>query len=105
MLRIYHDSLDLIRGLEPLVRTLERKDKDLARQLRRAATSIPLNIAEGFRRNGKDRAHHYRIAAGSAAETGAALEVAHAWGHLPTLERQLDQLDKIRATLWKLCNR
>jgi len=105
MLRIYQDSLDLIRGLQPLVASLERKDKDLARQLRRAATSIPLNIAEGNRRTGKDKAYHFNVAAGSAAEVAAALEVAHAWGHLPTPEKQLDLLDKIRATLWRLSNR
>jgi len=105
MLKIYQDSLDLIRGLRPLVTALERKDKDLARQLRRAATSIPLNIAEGNRRRGKDKAYHFRVAAGSAAETGAALEVAMAWGHLESPARLLDLLDKIRATLWKLSNR
>ena len=105
MLQIYQDSLDLIRGLRPLVTALERKDKDLARQLRRAASSIPLNIAEGNRRNGKDKAYHFRVAAGSAAETGAALEVAAAWGHLESPATLLDLLDKIRATLWKLSNR
>jgi four helix bundle protein len=46
----------------------------------------PLNIAEGARRVGRDRAHHYRIAAGSAAEVAAALEIAATWGYVADSE-------------------
>jgi four helix bundle protein len=43
---------------------------------------VPLNLAEGRRRVGKDRLHHFRIAAGSADELRVALLVARAWGDL-----------------------
>jgi len=69
------------------------KDAALADQLRRAASSVLLDIAEGARRAGKDRAYHYRVAAGSAAEVGAALDVAAAWGCLE--EARLDEVRRL----------
>lgn len=44
-------------------------------QLRRAADSVVLNIAEGRARGGDAGRNHYRIAAGSAAEACAALDL------------------------------
>jgi len=102
---VYARSIELIRALRPLIGRLEKRDKDLARQLRRAASSIPLNIAEGNRRTGRDKSYHFRVAAGSAAESSAALEVAQAWGHLEDTSTALDLLDQIRAMLWTLSKR
>ena len=86
---------------------IARHDRDLARQLRRAASSIVLNLAEGRQRAGGDRGHAYRIAAGSAAEVGAALDVAVAWRYVTPAERAaLDApLDRVRAMLWRLTHR
>lgn len=83
---------------------LARKDPDLARQLRRAVASVPLNLAEGACRMGKDRMHHYRIAAGSAAEAMSALTLALGWGHLAAgdLEPSEALADRLRALLWRL---
>ena len=102
MFDVYDVSIQLIQGLRPLVAKLEARDRDLANQLRRAGSSIALNVAEGNRRAGKNRTHHFRIAAGSAAEVGAGLDVAHAWGILETPEPVLALLDRVRAMLWKL---
>ncbi len=44
-------------------------------QLQRAADSVVLNIAEGRSRGGDAGRNHFRIAAGSAAETCAALDL------------------------------
>ena len=83
---------------------LARKDPDLARQLRRAVASVPLNLAEGACRTGKDRMHHYRIAAGSAAEAMSALELALRWGHLGACDLEAAEAlaDRLRALLWRL---
>jgi len=48
--------------------------------VRRAATSVALNLAEGTRRQGRDKKRVYRIAAAEAQELKAALTVAAAWG-------------------------
>ena len=102
MFKAYERSIELIRELKPLVQQLGKQDPDLAKQLRKAASSVALNLAEGNRRGGKDKPYHFRVAAGSAAEVGAALDVAQAWGHLQTPDRTLQTLDEVRAMLWRL---
>ena len=47
----------------------------LKSQMRRAAVSIPSNIAEGSRRKGKDTAHFLMISFGSASELETQLEI------------------------------
>ena len=102
--QVYEISLQLIPALRPLVVAIALQDRSLADQIRRAGSSVPLNISEGARRQGKDRAHAYRIAAGSAAEVRAALAVAHGWGYVDSLKaQQADELlDRILALLWCL---
>src|SRR5690606_38482651 len=68
----YDRSIDLLRTLSPLFASIAARDASLADQLQRAAQSVPLNIAEGARRTGRDRANRFRIAMGSAAEVTAA---------------------------------
>jgi len=74
-------SIEVVHALRDVVSQLATRDGALADQIRRAATSAVLNVAEGAKRAGKDQAHHYRIAAGSAAEVRAALAVGAAWGY------------------------
>ncbi|WP_437642520.1 four helix bundle protein [Sorangium sp. So ce854] len=72
-----------------LVARLPRGDRDLRDQLKRAAMSVPLNIAEG---SGKpapaDRARFYAIARGAAMECGALVDVCRVAGFLPAAEAQ-----------------
>ena len=97
-------SLELVRSLRRPLRRLESRDPRLSRQLRDAASSVALNLAEGRRRAGKDRRHLWRIAAGSADEVRTSLRVAEAWGHLeaPELEEALELLDRLLAMTWRL---
>jgi four helix bundle protein len=54
----------------------------LALQMRRAAVSIPANIAEGFRRRSKaEKAHYMNIAEGSLEESRYYLILAHDLGY------------------------
>ena len=100
----YSVAVEMIRALKPVTTRVQGRDPALATQLRKAAASVPLNISEGRRRVGKDRIHHWRIAAGSAAEVRACLDVADAWGYLePTnVEAALELIDRILAMLWRL---
>ena len=97
-------SLDLISAVrEPLGR-IRCKDRHLADQLLRAATSTSLNLGEGSGRRGADRIWCYRIAAGSAEESRVALRVALAAGYVAAADvaRAVDlneQLVRILAAL------
>ena len=97
-------SFAFVRTLRKPLERLRSVDPDLYRQLRRAAASIPLNLAEGASRQGKDRRHHFRVAHGSALEAGAALRVAEAWGDLDAdvLQPALETLDRLLGLLWGL---
>ena len=100
----YEVSIQLIRSLAAPVGVIARYDPDLARQLRRAATSVPLNVAEGNRRIGKDRLHLFRVADGSAREVLAGLEAAAAWGYLDAgaVSPAFALADRVAAMLWRL---
>ena len=85
MLRIYPVVLEFIRGLRTTIAIIERKDRDLGRQLRRASASVALNLAEGMYSRGRNRSAKYHVALGSAQETLACLEVAGAFGYIRPL--------------------
>ena len=82
MLRIYEDAIALCREAAVVAKAVERFDGDLARQLRRAATSVPLNIAEGSGAFGGNRRQRYYSAMGSAREVGACFDAAEAMGYV-----------------------
>ena len=97
-------SLEAIRSLRSPLRRIRAQDPRLYQQIRSAASSVTLNLAEGSRRSGKDRLHLWRIAAGSAEEVRAALRAAEAWGDLdvPAVAPTLALLDRVLAMLWRL---
>ena len=57
-------------------------DTDLKQQLRRAATSIGLNLVEGAERRGGDRRRLFTYAHGSAAEVLGGLRLAVTFGYV-----------------------
>src|SRR5580692_2999084 len=94
--------LELLRELRPVVAQIEAHDRDLGRQLRRAATSVALNCSEASGCSGGTRRERYRNALGSARETGACLDVAVACGYVGEIDSVLlSQLDRVRAVLVK----
>ena len=102
MLRIYSTVIEVLRMVRPVIAEIERHDRDLARQLRRASASIALNVAEGSGSHGGTRTERYRNALGSARETGACLDVAEALGYVRRIDAALlGRLDHVRATLAK----
>ena len=96
-------SLSLIRLLKKLIAKIASRDRDLAKQIQRAAASVPLDVSEARRRFGGDRRHLFRVALGWAAETATALQVAVGWGYLDDAEvaESLALLDRIQAMAWR----
>ena len=76
-LDVYQRAIEFVACALRIAERLPRGQAPLADQLRRAAVSIPLNIAEGGGRNREsaDRARFRAIARGSAMESGALLDV------------------------------
>ena len=96
-------ALAVVVVVRPAVEKLKTLDPKLADELKRAATSIALNTAEGSGRSGRSGPHHFDIAYGSKREVEAATLIAQAWGYLTQKETKaiLDRTDRVGALLWR----
>ena len=103
MLRIYSVALEVARDSAVAARGIALQDADLARQLRRAAASVPLNIAEGAGVQGGNRRLRYATALGSAREVLACLETGHMMGYCGTVDGDTrSRLDHVIGTLVRI---
>jgi four helix bundle protein len=103
MLRIYPVILAVLRALRPVLTQIEHHDSDLARQMRRAMSSVALNTAEGMYSRGRNKAARYHTALGSMRETLACVEVAVAMGYVTEPEPAIaGSIREILGTLAKL---
>ena len=76
--RIYRRSLELIDLVAGVLSKLPPGYGFLGEQIRRSASSVPLNFLEGCGRSGvADRRRFFTIAIGSAHEVAATLDVMH----------------------------
>ena len=100
-----HDKAIEAAGISiSLVSRVPTQLRSLADQVVRSASSVPANLSEGHGRSGRDRAHHYRIAHGSAKEVDTHLRLLlHARAINPNrTERALQLFDDVRAMTWRL---
>ena len=97
-------ALELARALGRVLERVQRCDRDMAGQLRRAGASVPSCLSEGAQRTGKDRFHLYRTSAGSAAEIRTQVQLALAWGYLDaeTVAPIEALADRVVAITWRL---
>ena len=81
---VWQKAVELVKEVYGLIQRLPPEERyALTDQLRRAAVSIPSNIAEGNGRSGnKDYAHFLAIARGSLYETITQLELAKELGYI-----------------------
>ena len=79
---ILEHALSVVEMARPLVETIQRKDRDLASQLRRAISSVVLNLAEGFGTAQGNSRLRFETARGSLNEAQAGIRVAVAWGYM-----------------------
>jgi four helix bundle protein len=92
-------SIEVIGLLRNLMPAIQKHDASLTKQLRTAASSISLNLAESRGRRGRDSQQFLRIAHGSTEESLACLFVAQAWGYV-----QDEQIASAVARLHHLSN-
>ena len=105
-LDVYQCAIEFLAFSVRITAHMPRGQADLRDQLRRASTSIPLNIAEASGKTGAaDRARFHAIARGSALECAAILDVLRLLG--VAAAEQVEQgkllLSRIVAMLSKMC--
>ncbi|MGL5939083.1 MAG: four helix bundle protein [Waterburya sp.] len=83
-LRVWQQGIELVKQIYLITREGEiSRDFSLREQLRRAAVSVPTNVAEGFERySRKEYVNFLNIAKGSAGEVRSLLRVALEIGYL-----------------------
>ena len=88
-----------------LVATVEPVWRSQQDQAIRAAARMPLALAEGAGRTGRDRRHLYRIGYGTARETSAVVTLLVRIGAVDATEGAavLALLDRVQALTWRLC--
>jgi four helix bundle protein len=103
---IYEMCLEMVASVCRLADRVQRKDKDLARQMRRACMSVPLNFQEGLYSRGGSQIARFHDAMGSAKETMACLDVCVAARYLTPAEvaADLDRIDQVVAGMYRCCN-
>ena len=105
-LDVYRCAIEFLALASDLTTRLPRGYGALADQLRRAALSGPLNIAEGAGRTSEaDASRHYAIARGSAMECAAILDAIALLDVMNRDEHRMasELLARMVAMLTKLC--
>jgi len=102
--RVAEMSVQMIETLRPLVGRIKARDRSLADQLTRAASSVCLNIAESQHSDPGNRRARLFTAAGSANEGLMAVRIAVAWGSINESDgnASVALLDRILAVLWRM---
>jgi four helix bundle protein len=87
-----------------LAMTVRTPLKSLADQIIRSASSVPANLSEGHGRIGRDRAHFWRIAYGSAKEVDVHIRLLVTAGAIESraAETAIRSFDEVRAMTWRL---
>ena len=105
-LDVWKLSMDLVDVVLAATKEMPRNEFDLRKQIRRAAVSIPANIAEGYRRKKKRPAYqnHVSIAMGSQGELETEIEISRRNFLIgpEQCRRVLDLNDRVGAMLYRL---
>ncbi len=107
-LKVWQLGMDIVMDVYKLTEIFPREELyGLTSQVRRAAVSVPANIAEGFRRyHPKEHKQFLAVARGSAAELETELLIAKRLGYiseedLETLSSELESLGRMLTAILK----
>ena len=106
-LKVWQESMELVENIYRIVKLLPKEENyALSDQMRRAAVSIPSNIAEGQNRNThKEFVQFLYIALGSASELETQLLICQRLGYVDKVDNRLElNITTIRKKLNALIN-
>jgi four helix bundle protein len=110
-LDVYNKAIDVVDDIYLLTKTFPKEEMfGLTSQLRRAAVSIPSNIAEGSARSKKEFSHFIDIARGSVFECVTMLQISFKQSYINNekfgdLKNKLTDLSKMLSGLKRSINR
>jgi four helix bundle protein len=104
---IQQRALQAAGGLRQLLPVVRKRDRSLFDQMHRAMNSVVLNIAEADGNDAGTARARFASACGSAKEVRAGLQLAVAYGYLPSSKvAKVDiALDEVCAMSWRLSGR
>jgi len=105
-LDVWQLSMDLVTEIYGLSKQFPMDERfSLTDQIRRAAVSIPSNIAEGaYRQSQKEFIQYLYIALGSSAEVETQLLIAHKLEYVQNIDNEYAKLQSIKRMLRALIN-
>lgn len=100
-LRVWQFAMDFVERVYALTSTFPKEEiYGMTSQMRRAAVSIPSNIAEGATRGTtKELLHFLRIADGSLSELDTQIELAKRLGYLSKTEDLIEMISQLSRSL------
>jgi len=95
-LDVWQKSMELVREIYQITTAFPKNEEyGLRSQMRRAAVSVPSNLAEGAARKGKNEFKQFlNIAQGSLSELDTQVELAHMLGYMAS-ERHREIMSKM----------
>lgn len=102
---VWQKSVNLVKDVYKGTQSFPNTEQyGLVNQLRRAAVSIPSNIAEGYTRGStKEYIQFLRMSLGSGAELETQLHIAHELGFLDT--NHFQELESLTTEVMKMLNK
>ena len=97
-------TLVIIEEMNPLIECIERKDRNLGTQVRKATSSFGMNLSEGVGVRRGSRRSRLETALGSAYEARQGLRIAVAWRYLTAAQAaaMIAALDRLAGRLYGL---
>ena len=103
-LRVWQQSIDLVSSVYLMTKSFPKDELfGLVSQMRRAAVSVPSNIAEGFARGtDKEKIHFLRISSGSMSELETQLVLSKELEYIS--EEEYQKVSEYLTVVWKQLN-